>query len=157
MASLLLIGILLSILPFGELRTGIPFLISFGFDPVLAFIICTAANIAIIPILFLFFDYLHSGLMRFAFYRKGFAFALRRLRKKEEKMRKSIESYGLIALAVFTAIPLPFTGAYTAIIFAWLLGVERKRAAAFIAAGVLIAGILVTLASVGIIHLFKIF
>lgn len=157
MASLLLIGILLSILPLGELRAGIPFLVSFGFDPWFAFLISTAANIAIIPIIFLFFDYLHSGLTRFAFYRKGFAFALRRLRKKEQKIRKSIESYGLIALAAFTAIPLPFTGAYTAVIFAWLLGVERKRAAAFIAVGVLIAGILVTLASVGVLKIFKIF
>lgn len=156
MASLLLLGILLSMLPFGELRVAIPIMISNGIDPLLAFLVSTSANIIIIPAIFLFLDFAHGGLKRFKFYRKSFDFALRRVRKSEKKLKTHIEKYGLWALVLFTAIPLPATGAYTAALLVWILGIKKEKAAGFIAAGILIAGILVTLASVGALKLFSV-
>lgn len=152
-----IIAILLSLLPVGELRIGIPFMIAGGYDPLFAFLVCVAANIIIIPVIFIFLDYLHAGLLRFSFYRKTFAFALQRVRKRERQVAKNIEKYGLIALALFVSIPLPVTGAYTGSLLAWILGIEKKKAAAFIALGVFIAGILITLASIGVITAFSVF
>ena len=157
MAYTLLLGILISILPIAELRGGIPFLIANGVDPLLAFLVCTAANIIVIPLAFVFLDYSHSGLLHFSAYKKTFAFFLQRVHKKEKQMKVGMERYGLLALAIFVAIPLPGTGAYTGVLIAWMLGIEKKKAAAFIAAGVLVAGIIVTLASLGIITFLKFF
>jgi len=52
------------------------------------------------------------------------------------------------------AIPLPFTGAWTGSIAAFLFGIKAKKALPLIFVGVLIAGGLVTLASLGIIGIF---
>jgi uncharacterized membrane protein len=49
----------------------------------------------------------------------------------------------LIGLMVFVAIPLPGTGAWTGALIAAILGIRLKAAFPAIAAGVVIAGILV--------------
>jgi uncharacterized membrane protein len=46
---------------------------------------------------------------------------------------------------VFVAIPLPLTGAYTGALGAWVLGMERGKSMLFIALGVALAGIIVSL------------
>ena len=42
------------------------------------------------------------------------------------------------------AIPLPITGAYTGTLGAWVLGMQRRKTLIAVAAGMLIAGIIVT-------------
>ncbi len=49
-----------------------------------------------------------------------------------------------LALIAFVAIPLPITGAWSGSLAAFVFGVERRRALALIAVGVLIAGIVVS-------------
>ena len=72
-------------------------------------------------------------------------------------MREKIELIGLPALTLFVAIPLPATGAYTGTIIAWLLNLNYKKSFFAIAAGVIIAGIIVTALSTGIITAFNSF
>jgi uncharacterized membrane protein len=48
---------------------------------------------------------------------------------------------------------LPTTGAWSGSIVAWLLGLERKKAFAFISAGVLLAGIVVGITTKTILSL----
>ena len=55
-----------------------------------------------------------------------------------------IQKYGKIGLAVFVAIPLPLTGAWTGIIAAYLLGMRFRDAFPAIVASVVVAGIIVT-------------
>ena len=62
--------------------------------------------------------------------------------------------WGNIALMLFVAIPLPITGAWTASIASWLLGIEKKRSLLYISLGVIIAGSIVTLISLGVISIF---
>jgi uncharacterized membrane protein len=66
-----------------------------------------------------------------------------------------MKNLGFLALALFVAIPLPMTGAWTGALIAWLLGLKRWKSFIAIAFGVIIAGILVTLISVGLINGFK--
>jgi uncharacterized membrane protein len=61
-----------------------------------------------------------------------------------------------VGLAAFVAVPLPGTGAWTGALIAYLLGMNRKRAALAIAAGVIAAGIMVLVGVVSIITIIKI-
>ena len=68
-----------------------------------------------------------------------------RARKKADQINR----WGPLGLMLFTAIPLPVSGAWTATFAAILLGVHRWRALASIYAGVIIAGIVVSTATLG--------
>lgn len=146
--------ILLSILPISELRGGIPLAIAYGINPVLAFLICALANIAIIPIVFLFLETLNKLLLRIQWYQDFFNKTLEHAR---HKIRKKLEKYGYLGLMIFVAIPLPVTGAYTGTLGAWALGLSKRKSFAYIALGVIIAGIIVTLVSYYGLYLFDIF
>jgi len=153
--SVLLWGIVLSVLPITELRGGIPFALAQGINPFIAFIFCVAANIMVISFLFLFLDYFHVHLLKTKFYRRTFNAFLKKLRTHKINVEKNYQTYGFIALTIFTAIPLPVTGAWTATIIAWLLNLQRKKSFLAIAFGVIIAGIVVTLITLGVITMFK--
>jgi len=142
--NLILQIILLSMAPISELRGGIPLAIASGISPLSAFLICVLANIVIIPIAFLFLDTINILLLKIPSYN---AFFHRTLERSRNKIHKSIEKYGYLGLAIFVAIPLPLTGAYTGVLGAWALGMNKMKSFASIAIGVIIAGIIVTLVS----------
>ena len=73
-----------------------------------------------------------------------------RMEKKAEKNRAAVEKYAFWGLAILVAIPLPGTGAWTGALVAALMEMRLKRALPAIYAGVLIAGLLVTLALTGV-------
>ena len=134
--------ILLSITPVSELRGAIPYgLIIRNLNPPLVFAFSTLANMLAIPLAFLFLDFLHHRLVRIKPYSLIFN---RFVGKTRRRAHKYVEKYGWMGLAVFVAIPLPVTGAYSGTLAAWLLNVERKRAILALSVGVLIAGIIVT-------------
>ena len=58
--------------------------------------------------------------------------------------RQRIDRYGVVALVLIVGIPLPFTGAWTGSLVAWMFHVPKRRALPSIAIGVLIAGVVVT-------------
>lgn len=140
-----------SVLPFIELRGGIPLGIAAGLDPVFVFIICVASNIVLIPILLMLLNFFFEDVL-FKFPRVG-----KKMEKTMDRVHKKtkpfVDKYGVIGLALFVAIPLPVTGAWTGCLAAYLLEMEKTKAIASIAIGVFIAGILVTLASVGVLNL----
>lgn len=49
------------------------------------------------------------------------------------------EKYGLLALTIFVAAPLPGSGAWTGSLAAYVFGIEKKKAFIFIFIGVIIA------------------
>ncbi len=59
-------------------------------------------------------------------------------------MAAKVDKYGYWGLALFVAIPLPITGAYTGTLGAWVLGMDPKKTFLAVALGALIAGIIVT-------------
>ncbi len=148
---LIILSFFLSMLPFTESGLAIPLTISLGLEPWMAFVSGILGNIVIIPFIFLFLDFVHSYFMRFKFYQNNFNFALVKIRKKEKEMKGQIEKYGYLGLALFIAIPFPLTGAYTASLLAWTLNLKRGKAILFIALGVIIAALLVTLFYLGLI------
>jgi len=142
---------LLSILPISELRGGIPLGLTLGLDITTVYIIAVLFNFLSVPIVFFFLDNLHSYFLKNKLYLLFFTKYIHRNRKKLEKaIGTKAEFWVLVTLVL---IPLPMTGAYTGTILAWFFGLKRKKAYLAILLGILIAGIIVTLASLGIIAL----
>ena len=79
---------------------------------------------------------------RSARYQKLFERVVSRARKK---VHAKVEKYGYLGLALFVAIPLPITGAYTGALGAWVLGLEPKKTFLAVLLGVIIAATVVTI------------
>ena len=70
---------------------------------------------------------------------------------------KAAGTLAFLGLYLFVAIPLPGTGAWTGSLVAALFGMKKWRAFLAVFLGVLTAGVIMTLASYGIVSAFKIF
>jgi len=138
--------------PFLESRGGIVIAIASGVPPWIAFIVCAIASIISIFIIFFVLDKLNARLMKYSFYRRKVDSYIEKYRHKFSETFTTRERF--LYLMTLTAIPLPFTGAYTASLLAWLFNISRKRAYSAISFGVIISSLLVTLATVGVIKLF---
>ncbi|MBI2671384.1 small multi-drug export protein [Candidatus Woesearchaeota archaeon] len=151
MNNFLLWGIILSMLPISEVRGGIPVGLQSSLSPVLIFFILSFFNILIVPLVFLFLDYLHVHFMRINFYNKLFNKYINRIQRKFEQ---KLGFWSYVALFFFVFIPAPTTGAYTGALIAWFFKMNKFYSFIAIALGVLGASLIVTLVSLG---LFKIF
>lgn len=132
----------LSFLPISELRGAIPFAVASGAPLWLAAAVSIAANALVGPVGFLFLETAHGALYRWGFYARLFDRLVARAR---EKVKRPVEKYGYLGILVFVAIPFPLTGAWTGTLGAWILGMDRKKSMAAVAAGVLVAGAVVSL------------
>lgn len=147
-----LVTVLVAALPVSELRGSIPLALGvFHFSVEKAFFLSIIGNlIPIIPLL-LFLESVSKWLsMRFNWAEKFFSWLFARTKRRS----KLVEKYGAVGLIFFVAIPLPVTGAWTGCVAAFLFGIRRRWAAFSIANGVLIAGVIVTLVSLGVIKIF---
>ena len=133
-----------SILPISELRGGIPFAFAMGANIMVAFLVCTAANLLVAPIMFLFLETIHIFLMRWRWYVR---ICEPFLTKAHRQVHAHFEKWSYLGLVIFVAIPLPLTGAYTGAIGAWALRLDKKKSILYISLGVIIAGIIVSLVS----------
>lgn len=150
----LLHSMLLSVLPISELRGGIPYALANHINLPVAYLVCVAANMLVIPVVFVFLDTLHQQFYRLRPYRWVFDKWVERTRRKAER---NVGKWGYWGVMLFVAIPLPITGAYTGTLAAWLLKLNKIRAFWYLALGVVIAGIVVSIATVTGIRVFEIF
>ena len=139
--------LLITVLPISELRGGIPLGISLGLDPLFTFFIAIIANALIFfPIFFalrLFYDKVLSRIPLFDKY----------LDRVKKIGKPKVEKYGFWGLTLFVAIPLPITGVYTGTVLAWLLGMNWKKAFPAVGLGVIVAGVVVLLITLGVISI----
>ncbi len=73
------------------------------------------------------------------------------LEKKAEKNRPKIEKYGFWGLTLFVMIPLPGTGAWTGALVASFIKMRFWKAMLAITIGVLLAGVIMSLAAYGVL------
>ena len=139
--------LLTTVTPVSELRGGIPVGVALGLDPALVFLLSVTANVAIFwpwrLALVWFYRTVFTRIPHFDDY-------LERVRRKGEPI---VRKYGFLGLLIFVAVPLPITGAYTATVLSWLLAMEWKRSFIAIAIGVVCAGIIVMLATMGVVSI----
>ena len=130
--------------PISELRGAIPFaIISFHFPWYYAYILAIIGNLLPVPFILLFLNTIFRPLSKIGILKRLFEFLFKHARKRG----KIIERYEKIGLALFVAIPLPITGAWTGSLAAVLFGLSFKHAMLSISIGVLFAGIIVTCAT----------
>ncbi len=143
------LSFLISLVPFLELRFSIPLALWYNpsLSPTTVFAICVALNILAIPVAYLLLDFILPPIRRrVELVERMFRWSVRRAKKHQ--------NLSLVGLALFVGVPLPLTGAYTGSLIAYIVGLDRKRAALAISAGVVIAGILIwVLAVLGIIFI----
>ncbi|MDD5450164.1 MAG: small multi-drug export protein [Candidatus Omnitrophica bacterium] len=141
-----LIVVIVSALPISELRGAMPLAVAMGMSLKKAFILSLAGNILpIIPVLF-FMEPVSIKLRHFKVFARFFDWFFERTRKKAGL----IEKFEAVGLALFVAVPLPATGAWTGCIAASLFKIRFRYAFIAITTGVIIAGIIVAaLISIG--------
>ena len=135
-------------LPISELRGAIPVGLSLGMPLVKAFWLSVAGNCIIIaPALFLF-EPVTKVLRKFKIWSRFFDWIFERTKKNSD----SIQKYEALGLAIFVAIPLPMTGAWSGVIAASLFKIRFRYAFMAIVAGVICAGLIVSaLCALGIL------
>ncbi len=154
MVEKIIFMLLIAASPLVELRGAIPYGIAVGISPWVVFALSTLANIVMAPVLFLLLEWTLHVFEK----NKTLGNFIKRVRDSAHaKVAPHLERHGYLGLAIFVAIPLPLTGVWTATLVAYFLKMERKKAILAIAAGAAVAGVLVTLASVGVLESLKIF
>jgi len=142
------IVMLVGALPISELRGAIPLALSFGMPMTKAFWLSVIGNsIPVMPALFLL-EPVCNRLRRFKIWSRFFDWLFERTKKKADTVQK----YEALGLAIFVAIPLPMTGAWSGVVAASLFKIKFRYAFIAILAGVITAGLIVSaLCALGII------
>ncbi len=139
----LLIIILLTIIPGFELRASIPYgLLSSRINWFLVIIFSVFINIVIGIIVYYLLSLLVDFMLRFSLFKKFYS---RIIIKPRKKIKKYVDKWGEIGIALFIGIPLPGSGVYTAALGAYVLGISKKDFFKATIIGVIIAGFLVSL------------
>jgi uncharacterized membrane protein len=144
-----LVTFIISMLPVVELRLAIPMGVSLGLSIWQAAVISVLGNILPVPFIIAFIrvvmDWLRTKsktMQRFVQWLEA-----KGTGPKANRVRQ-FEFWGLL---LFVAIPLPGTGAWTGALVAALLDVRMKRALPPIITGVVVAAVIVSLATAGVV------
>ena len=146
-----ILTLLVSMLPVVELRGGIPFGVAAGLPVWAAYLAAVIGNLLPVPFIVVYIQRI------FMFMRQH----MPRLNSVVDKMEQkahlksaSVLKYQYLGLAIFVAIHLPGTGAWTGALVAAFLDMRLKKALPSIAGGVLSAGLIISILSYGVKSLF---
>ncbi|MFO8034420.1 MAG: small multi-drug export protein [Candidatus Bipolaricaulota bacterium] len=140
----------LSAAPVAELRGGLPLALAYGATPLGAYALAVAGNLLPVPFLLWGLDWLLCKLVRLPWPFGGLV--ARYVAWQARQHTRRLERWGTLALVALVALPLPITGAWTGCLAAVLVGVSRPRALPAIVIGVLIAGVVALLGTLGIVR-----
>ena len=150
-AGKLLLTFFISVLPVIELRGGLPAGVAIGLPIPAAFLASLIGNMLPVPFVILFARPLFKWIRTHIPALSGLVTKLEERAHAKSKNVKKYEAWGLL---LFVAVPLPGTGAWTGALIAALLDMRLRRAVPVILAGVVTAGIIVSLITVGAFGVF---
>ena len=145
-----LIIFFISMVPLIELRGAIPYAVGFGLPLVPSYIICILGNMLPVPIIFLFARKVLEWGADKPVIGKFFSWCLEKGQKGGRKLQEKAGKGLFIALLLFVGIPLPGTGAWTGTLAASILDMDFKSSVLAVMLGVLLAGIIMGVASMGV-------
>ncbi len=141
----------ISMVPLIELRAGVPIAVGMGLDYVPALIICVIGNMLPVPIIYLFARKVLEWGCDKKYIGGFFTYCIEKGEKGGQKLTEKAGKNGLfLALMLFVGIPLPGTGAWTGTLAASFLNMGLKLTTKAVVLGVLIAGLIMGLASAGV-------
>ena len=145
-----LIVFLISMVPLIELRGAIPYAVGFDLPLVQSYIVAVIGNMIPVPFIFFF----GRKLLEWGKDKRFIGGFFRWCLEKGEKAGAKLESkagWGIyVALLLFVGIPLPGTGAWSGTLAASLLNLDFKKSVIYVLLGVVLAGVIMLLASLGV-------
>lgn len=146
-----LFTMLVSMLPIIELRGGLPFGVALGLPYYLAFPAAVIGNLIPAPFIIVYIRRIFELMRKYLPSLNGL---VDKLEKKAHLKGKKVQKYQYLGLWIFVAIPLPGTGAWTGALAAAFLDMPLRKAIPSIFAGILIAGIVISILTFGVASLF---
>ena len=138
----------ISMVPVIELRGGIPAGVAAGLPVFWAALIALAGNMVPVPFVLVF-------IRKILYWMGNKSGAIKKmadfLNRKVENNKDKVLKYEFWGLVLLVAIPLPGTGAYTGALVAAMMDMQLKRAVPAILLGVIIAAVIVSLITSGVV------
>ncbi|MBR4289630.1 MAG: small multi-drug export protein [Oscillospiraceae bacterium] len=142
---------LVSMIPLVELRGAIVMAVGMDLDYFTALAVCVIGNMLPVPFIYYFARKVLLWGADKKYISKYSRFFLEKGEKAGKKLTSTAGRGGLfVALMLFVGIPLPGTGAWTGTLAASFLNMGIKSTAASVSLGVIIAGIIMGIASTGV-------
>ena len=145
----------ISMVPLIELRGAIPIALSMDLPAIPAIIVCVLGNMLPVPIVYMFARKFLLWGAKQRYIGKFCGFFVVKGERAGQKLAGKAGRGGLaLALMLFVGIPLPGTGAWTGTLGASFLNMGPKATAAAVSAGVVLAGIIMSVVSLLGLHIF---
>lgn len=141
----------ISMVPLIELRGAIPYSQVMGLPLLESYIIAIIGNMLPVPIIYLFARKVLEWGADKPVIGGFFTWCLEKGKHGGEKLQAKAGRGLFVALLLFVGIPLPGTGAWTGTLAASLLDIDFKSSILAVMGGVLLAGVIMGLASVGVL------
>lgn len=145
-----LIVFLISMVPLIELRGAIPYAVGFDLPLVPSYIVAIIGNMLPVPFIFLFARRILEWGKDKSVIGPFFRWCLEKGAKAGEKLGSKSGMGLYMALVLFVGIPLPGTGAWSGTLAASLLDMDFRKSVICVMAGVLLAGVIMLAASLGL-------
>ena len=150
-----IIVFLISMVPLIELRGAIPYAVGVNnlggnMNMVVVYILAIIGNMLPVPFIYLFARKILEWGKDKKFIGKFFTFCLEKGEKGGQKLQAKAGRGLFVALMLFVGIPLPGTGAWTGTLAASMLDMDFKKSVIAVMLGVIIAGVIMGLASMGV-------
>ena len=146
---------LISMVPLIELRGAIPYAVGVNnlggnMNMVVVYILAILGNMLPVPFIYLFARKILEWGKDKKLIGKFFTFCLEKGEKGGKKLQAKAGRGLFVALMLFVGIPLPGTGAWTGTLAASMLDMDFKKSIIAVMLGVVIAGVIMGLASMGV-------
>ncbi len=148
---------IMSMVPIIELRGAIPFAVGFNIPLWQAYVTCIIGNMIPVPIIFLFARKVLEWGQDKPVIGGIFTWILQKGRRGGKKLLSKTGRSAYIGLLLFVGIPLPGTGAWTGTLAASILDLDFKKSVLAALGGVLLAGIIMAVASTGVFSFIRAF
>ena len=146
----------LSMLPVTELRFSIPVALTVYKLSIFSTIFFSVwGAIMIVLVLLVFLEKIYLWISKTS--KRGEKFFRWIFNKTERKFQGKYAKYGALALVLFVALPLPFTGFWSGAVAAFVFRIPFLKSFGLIAVGILVSSLIITLLTltgVGLISIF---
>ena len=145
-----IIVFLVSMVPLIELRGAMVYAVGFDLPIITSYIIAVIGNMLPVPFIYLFARKILVWGKDKPLIGKFFSWCLDKGEKGGQKLQAKAGKGLYYALWLFVGIPLPGTGAWTGTLAASILDMDFKKSVIAVMLGVLLAGIIMIIASSGV-------